>query len=93
MLSKNGTAKFQFRVNPSNAVVDLNLDQENPMVQLDMAMENMTRASYVTTSENYTLEKIESITDADGNVKEGQYIATIFLFLSILLYITPLEPK
>ncbi len=77
VLSKNGTAKFQFRVNPSNAVVDLNLDQENPMVQLDMAMENMTRASYVTTSENYTLEKIESITDADGNVKEGQYIATI----------------
>ena len=76
VLPKNGTAVFQFRVNPSNAVVDLNLEQDNPMVELDMAIENMTR-SYVTVSENYVLEKIESAKDADGNVKEGQYMATI----------------
>lgn len=76
VLPHGGTSVFQFRVNPSNAVVDLNLTQENPMFELDMAIENMTR-SYVSSSEHYTLEKIEQCTDADGNVKAGQYLAYV----------------
>lgn len=76
VLPKNGTATIAFRVNPSNAVVDLNLTHDNPMFELDMAMENMTR-SYVTTSDNYVLESVEYALDVDGNVKEGQYLATV----------------
>lgn len=76
ILPRGGETTFSFRVNPSNAIVDLNLDQESPMFQLDMAIESMTR-SYVTTPENYSLEKIEACTDADGNILEGQYIATV----------------
>ena len=76
ILPIGGETSFAFRVNPSNAVVDLNLTQETPMFQLDMVLDKMTR-SYVTTPENYSLEKIVALTDKDGNVIEGQYIATI----------------
>ena len=76
VLPKKGTSVFQFRVNPSNAVVDLNLTNDNPMFELDMAISNMTR-SYVTESDNYTLDKIEHATDAEGNIKEGQYLAYV----------------
>lgn len=76
VLPKNGTSEFAFRVNPSNAVVDLNLTQEKPMFELDRAIANMTR-SYVTESEFYTLNKIEPATDKDGNILNGQYIASI----------------
>lgn len=69
-------AELVFRINPSNAVVDLNLDQENPMFELDMAVANMTR-SYVTPSENYILEKVEADKNADGEVLQGQYKAYI----------------
>ena len=69
-------AELVFRINPSNAVVDLNLDQENPMFELDMAVANMTR-SYVTPSENYILEKVEADKNADGQILQGQYKAYI----------------
>lgn len=76
ILPRGGETAFSFRVNPSNAVVDLSLDQENPMFQLDVALETMTR-SYVTIPEYFSLEKIEASVDADGNVLEGQYIAYV----------------
>ena len=76
VLPKNGSTGFMFRVNPSNAVVNLSLESESPMFELDMAIEQMTR-SYVTSSSNYILEKIEYTYDADGNVKEGQYRAIV----------------
>ena len=75
-LAKGGSTSFMFRVNPSNAVVNLDVKAENPMFELDMALPQLTR-SYVTASENYILEKIEAATDASGNVKEGQYKATL----------------
>ena len=76
VLPNNGESQFVFRVNPSNAVVDLNVKHETPMFQLDVALSNMTR-SYVTNPEYFTLEKIEADVDADGNVLEGQYVASI----------------
>lgn len=75
-LAKGGSTSFMFRVNPSNAVVNLDLSGENPMFEIDMALPQLTR-SYVTPSENYVLDKIETVTDANGNLKEGQYKATL----------------
>ena len=75
-LPREGKTSFAFRVNPSNAVVDLNLDQENPMFQLDMVLGEMTR-SYVTKPEYYSIDVIEASTDKDGNVIEGQYVVTV----------------
>lgn len=75
-LGKDRVAKVVFRVNPSNAVISLDQTAETPMVQLDMVIENASR-SYVTDPKNYTIEKIEVDKDADGNIKEGQYIAHI----------------
>ena len=76
VLPKNGTTAFAFRVNPSNAVVDLDLTKDEPMFELDMAIGEMTR-SYVTASENYQLDKIEPAVDSEGNVKAGQYVAYV----------------
>ncbi len=76
ILPKDGTSTFEFRVNPSNAVVDLNLDSDNPMIQLDMAVSSMTR-SYVTAPEYYHIEKIEPAVGVDGQVKEGQYLVSL----------------
>ena len=76
ILPKDGTSTFEFRVNPSNAVVDLNLDSDNPMIQLDMAVSSMTR-SYVTAPEYYQIEKIEPAVGVDGKIKEGQYLVSL----------------
>lgn len=75
-LGKDRVAKVVFRVNPSNAVISLDQTAETPMVQLDMVIENASR-SYVTDPKNYTIEKIEVDKDAEGKIKEGQYIAHI----------------
>lgn len=76
ILPKDGTSTFEFRVNPSNAVVDLNQDSDNPMIQLDMAVSSMTR-SYVTAPEYYQIEKIEPAVGVDGKIKEGQYLVSL----------------
>ena len=76
ILTKDGTTTFEFRVNPSNAVVDLNLDSDNPMIQLDMAVSSMTR-SYVTAPEYYQIEKVEPAVGVDGKIKEGQYLVSL----------------
>lgn len=76
ILPKDGTSTFEFRVNPSNAVVDLNQDSDNPMIQLDMAVSSMTR-SYVTAPEYYHIEKIEPAVGVDGKIKEGQYLVSL----------------
>ena len=76
ILPRGGETSFAFRVNPSNAIVDLNLTQDTPMFQLDMVLDEMTR-SYVTEPEYYAIEKIEALSNEDGNIIEGQYIATI----------------
>ena len=76
IMPRGGDNSFLFRVNPSNAVVDFNVEQENPMFQLDVCLESMTR-SYVTSPKNFKIEKIEEFMDVDGNVVSGQYIARI----------------
>lgn len=77
ILSKNGQAAFAFRVNPSNAVLDLNLEQENPMIELDMVNSALTRSSYVTDPSNYKLMSVEPALGTNGEVKQGQYVAII----------------
>lgn len=76
ILPNNNVGKFEFRVNPSNALVDLNVTQENPMFELDLINQSATR-SYVTAPQNYSLERIEVAKDKDGNIIEGQYIAYV----------------
>lgn len=69
----NGTQTIEFRINPSNARV--NLDE----VLLDLVSEG-TRAeevSYVTTPVNYTLQSVKAAKNDQGVVKRGQYVATI----------------
>ena len=74
-LSKAGTSSFEFRVNPSNAIVDLNLSQNLPMIQIDKVADELTRSSYVTVPENYSLVKVEQALDVNGQTKVGQYKA------------------
>lgn len=69
----NGTQTIEFRINPSNA--RLNLDE----VYLDLVKEG-TRAeevSCVTTPVNYTLQSVEPAKNDEGAVKRGQYIVTV----------------
>ncbi|MDE6125779.1 MAG: CotH kinase family protein, partial [Muribaculaceae bacterium] len=74
-----GTAEFEFRVNPSNAFIDF--DPSQGMVRLDLVNEALLSRgvadSYVTDPKNFRLEKIEAALTPSGDVKAGQYKATI----------------
>ena len=70
-LEPNGTTKFEFRLNPSNARIG------KADLQLDKLGSRATAESYVTVPENYRITNIEAATDGDGNVKAGQYVATV----------------
>ncbi len=78
-IGEGGTASFEFRVNPSNAYIDF--DPDHGMVQLDLVLEEaLGRAiadSYVTAPKNFRLEKIEASQTPSGDIKAGQYKATI----------------
>lgn len=69
---------FEFRINPSNAV--FNYDVENGNCQIELDKVGNTRAvanSYVTNPVNYELIKIEPSVNEVGEVKEGQYKAYV----------------
>lgn len=74
MIGNEGTASFEFRVNPSNASFDYNVDSEGCEILLDLVAE--TR-SYVTTPSNYKLSKVEPVYNEQGVMKVGQYKAYI----------------
>ena len=74
VLTPNGKAKFEFRINPSNSRFIPVVTGDEVNVELDVVD---TRASYVTAPSNYHLVAVEHSKDADGEVKAGQYTATV----------------
>ncbi len=78
-IGAGGTAEFEFRVNPSNAFVDF--DPSRGMLRLDLVNEALlgrgVADSYVTDPVNFRLEKIEAALTPSGDIKAGQYKATI----------------
>lgn len=76
-LYKNAVTTFDFRVNPSNAVFDFDVEGGNSSVELDLVGTTRTAASYVTPPVNYKLIKIEEAKDDKGDVRPGQYKAYV----------------
>lgn len=74
MIGKEGTVSFEFRVNPSNASFDYNVESEGCEILLDLVAETRT---YVTSPSNYKLSKVEPVYNEQGVMKVGQYKAHI----------------
>ena len=74
-LGAGTTSMIEFRVNPSNAQFNYDVESSDCNIELDFV--NKTRNSYVTTPTNYKLSKVEQVYDAQGVMKKGQYRAHI----------------
>ena len=74
MIGKESVVSFEFRVNPSNATFDYNVESEGCEILLDLVLE--TR-SYVTSPSNYKLSKVEPVYNEQGVMKVGQYKAYV----------------
>jgi len=75
----NSTSVLEFRVNPSNAVFNYDIESADCQIEIDM-VGDATRAlapSYVTAPTNYKLIKVEPALNEAGETKEGQYKAHI----------------
>lgn len=80
LLGQNSISTFEFRINPSNAVLDLNVENNDSQISLDLITKNATRTnsvSYITPPTNYKLTKIEPAVNEKGEIKVGQYKAYI----------------
>jgi len=73
---KNAEVAIEFRVNPSNAIFNYDVSSPDCRVEIDAAGKLKTY-SYVTNPDKFRLTRIEQVSDADGNVTEGQYRAYI----------------
>ena len=73
---KNTEVSIEFRVNPSNAIFNYDVNSEDCQIQFDMA-EKASTYSYVTKPEKCKITRIEQAKGVDGKIKEGQYIAYI----------------
>ncbi len=62
-----------FRVNPSNA--EINLD--NVCLDLVDNRRSASEVSYINKPTNYVIKSIEKCIDADGNIKRGQYMLIV----------------
>ena len=76
-MTKGRTKTVTFRVNPSNAHFEYDMTSEVAEIALDLVGQKTKASNYVTTPENYTLEKVEKMCDEEGNVLKGQYTAYI----------------
>lgn len=77
VLEPGGVATIIFRVNPSDAELNFNVDSDDCQIALD-AVDVTTRGSLVVSqSENYTLTSIARSTSPDGTLIPGQFVATI----------------
>lgn len=76
LLSENSTASVEFRVNPSDATFDCNVESETCEIELDVVGQNTTNKSYVTQPQHFRLSKVEQVY-RDGILLEGQYKAYI----------------
>ena len=76
LLAKGGETTIEFRVNPSNASFNYDVDDPNCEIALDLL--GRTRANnYVTRPDHHRLAQIELVYDAQGVQRVGQYRATI----------------
>ena len=74
MIGHETTVSFEFRVNPSNALFNYDVETDACDIMLDHVTETK---SYITTPTNYRLSKIEPVYNEQGVVKQGQYKAYI----------------
>lgn len=74
LIGKEGTVSFEFRVNPSNASFNYNVESDSCEILLDLVAETK---SYVTKPSNYILTKVEPMYNEQGVMKVGQYKAYI----------------
>ena len=74
-LGKGTTSTIEFRVNPSNA--KFNFDVDSPECEIELDLVNKTRSSYTTRPINFKLSKVELVYNEQGIVKQGQYRAYI----------------
>ena len=74
---KNTEVSIEFRVNPSNAIFNYDVNTEDCQIEFDMAEKINTYSSYVTSPEKCRLTRIEQVKNEKGEVKEGQYRAYI----------------
>ena len=74
-IGEGEVATFEFRVNPSNAVFNYNVEDPNCEIFLDKVAE--LRSSYITSPTDYHLVRIEQTYDEQGVMKRGQFRAHI----------------
>lgn len=79
---KGNSFQLRFRVNPSSVVltkddVQLDVQDSDTYFRFDKTDVSDTRASYVTPSDYYTLENVEPAKNENGEVLEGQWVATV----------------
>ena len=73
---KNMEVAIEFRVNPSNAIFNYDVNSGDCQIAIDMT-NKVTIRSYVTDPEQCRLTRIEQAKDKNGNVKEGQYVVYV----------------
>lgn len=76
-LKPNGEAKILFRVNPSDADLNLDVESEDCQIALDVVRENSRSSLLVKESEMFDLTAISQSLFEDGTPIPGQYEATI----------------
>lgn len=74
-LGTGTTSTLEFRVNPSNA--KFNYDVNDPLCNINLDLVNKTKSSYVTVPTNYKLTKVEQVYNEQGIIRQGQYRAYI----------------
>lgn len=72
-LTKKGNCSFDFVVNPSNAVVNLDLDSENSSIVLNIV--GKSRGSYIETPTNFSIKSITA--DSEKDDQNGVYHVTL----------------
>ena len=77
MLGTGTKAQIEFRVNPSNAHFNYTVGGPGCEIALDRVGKTRVTSSYVTKPTNYKLTNVEQVLDEQGQVKNGQYRATI----------------
>lgn len=79
-VGRAGVASFEFRVNPSNAVLDMDVEGGTSQIALDWVGNAASRSdavSYVTPPVNFKLLRVEPSVNENGEVKAGQYRAYV----------------
>lgn len=75
-LTAGGEATLIFRINPSDADIDFNVDNSDCQIALDL-IGNASRSLVVTAPENFKLIEVSRSISDNGNYIPGQYTAKI----------------